>query len=305
MSYIDYAERGRNAPWRYVVGLVGAVLAAILGGAAIVVVLTLLHLFPADFVQNIQDAGRPERFYPANGVAFGLVLLALVLMLHVLHGKTFRDVVGAWSWRRFGQGVAIWSVLLIVSALIDFLIRPAGFRLTASRQTLALAAAAIGGLSIQTFVEEFVFRGYITQGLMVALRRPLPAAVISGALFGAMHIPNGAPQAISATVFGVALALIAIRSGGIAFSYGLHSANNLFGAVVLVSSGDAFRGSPGLVTQSTPDLMWWDVGIGFVCLTIVTAAVLRSRPGLAEDPSSRLPISSRKKASSQTRARRA
>jgi len=50
------------------------------------------------------------------------------------------------------------------------------------------------GAAIQTFAEEFVFRGYLTQGLLVATRRTIPTVLISGALFGAMHIPNGLPQ---------------------------------------------------------------------------------------------------------------
>jgi hypothetical protein len=73
--------------------------------------------------------------------------------------------------------------------------------------------------------------------------------------------------------------VIAIRTGGIAFTYGLHLANNVFGAVVLISSGDAFHGSPGVITQSTPGLMWWDVGVGAVGLLAVAAWVIFPRRG--------------------------
>ena len=51
----------------------------------------------------------------------------------------------------------------------------------------------------------------------------------------------------------------------------------LFGAVVLISSGDAFRGSPGILTQNTPQLMWWDTAVGAVGLVLVAVWVSRSQ----------------------------
>ena len=135
---------------------------------------------------------------------------------------------------------------------------------------------------MQTFAEEFVFRGYATQALLLATRRVPLAALLSGLLFGAMHIPNGAPQAVGATIFGVVLSLIAIRTGGIAFTSGLHLANNLFGAVVVASSNDAFHGAPALFSQNTPQLMWWDTAVGALALAALLFGVMRrpaSGPG--------------------------
>ena len=131
---------------------------------------------------------------------------------------------------------------------------------------------------MQTFAEEFVFRGFASQGLLLATRRVLPTALISGLLFGALHIPNGPSQAVSATIFGIVLSVIAIRTGGIAFTYGLHLVNNLFGAVVVASNNDAFHGSPALFSQNTPQLMWWDTAIGVAALVAVAVLVLRRRP---------------------------
>jgi membrane protease YdiL (CAAX protease family) len=275
--YLEHALRGHNAAWRYVVGFVGALVLAIISASILIIILQLFHLLPADFAQHLQDASQPTKFYPATGALFGLLLLSFVAAARMAHGKRFTDIIGAWRWRLFVQGLAIWIVVLLAATLIDFLIAPTGFKVTANAQTLTLAAVALGGLAVQTFAEEFVFRGYLTQGLLVATRRVIPTALISGLLFGAMHIPNGWPQAASATVFGIVLALIAIETGGIAFTSGLHLANNVFGAVVLISSGDAFRGSPGILTQNTPQLMWWDTAVGAVGLVLVGAWVSRSQ----------------------------
>jgi membrane protease YdiL (CAAX protease family) len=272
--YLAHALRGRNAPWRYLVGFLTAIVVMTLGAVAIAA-LQAARLLPFDFTKGLQDPGQAAAFYPATGLLFGLLLLGFVVAARLIHGKRFTDVIGAWRWPLFVQGLAVWIPVLAAGTLIDFLIAPAGFTVTANAQTPKLALLALGGLAIQTFAEEFAFRGYLTQGLLAGTRRIIPTVLISGALFGAMHIPNGLPQAVSATVFGVVLAWIAIRTGGLAFTSGLHLANNLFGAVVLVSADDAFRGSAGVLTQSTPHLMWWDTAVGAVGLLLVAAWVYR------------------------------
>ena len=124
------------------------------------------------------------------------------------------------------------------------------------------------------------FRDYITQALLLVLGRSLAAAVASGILFGALHIPNGVPQAANALVLSVALSLIAVRTASLAFGWGLHLVNNMFGAVVVVSASDVFHGSPGLFTQTAPQLLWWDVVAACVATVLLTLLVLR-RPALA------------------------
>jgi membrane protease YdiL (CAAX protease family) len=117
----------------------------------------------------------------------------------------------------------------------------------------------------------------MTQGLLLLLKKPLPAAIMSGLLFGSLHIANGIPQALNAIAFGIICALIAIRTGGIALTFGLHLANNYFGAVVVVSGSDVFKGSPGLITQTTPQLLWWDLFLAVVVLAAVPWLIFRQR----------------------------
>ena len=151
--------------------------------------------------------------------------------------------------------------------------------------TASLAAAALAAIAVQTFAEEYIFRGYLTQGLFLAFKHPLPAAVVSGLVFGSVHIPNGASQALNAVVFGFICAMIAIRTGGIALTWGLHLANNYFGAVVVVSANDAFKGSPGIFTQNTPQLTWWDLFLGVVALAGMLWLIFR-RPYFAANTDS-------------------
>jgi membrane protease YdiL (CAAX protease family) len=277
-TYLEYAARGEVAWWRYLASVVLALLLAVLGPAAVVLALTLIGLWPPCLMRTAQDPAHPIAFFLFNGAVFLAVLAAFAAAARLIQQKRFGDIVGAWSWRKFGSGFGIWGVILLAATALDVAIAPAGFRFAASADTPALVLAAGLGLVVQTFAEEFIFRGYATQGLLLATGRIAPAALLSGLLFGAVHIPNGAPQAVSATIFGVILALIAIRQRGIAFTFGLHLANNLFGAVVVASSADAFHGAPALFSQSTPQLMWWDTAVSAVGLTAVAWLVLRRAP---------------------------
>jgi membrane protease YdiL (CAAX protease family) len=277
MSYIQYAAVGRNAAWRYIVGTGLAVFTSIALGVAVLTPLMIASVVPADSVASWMSPANPVAFMAFNGAAFALVLAGFVVAARLLHGKRPGDVVGAWRWRTYAAGAGAWIATLVVLSLIDLAIAPHGFSLSASPATLGLAAAAVVALSVQTFAEEFVFRGYLTGALLLAFRRPLPAALVSGLIFGAVHIPNGWPQAAGATVFGVFLALIAIRTGSLAFGAGLHFANNLFGAVVLASRNDVFAGVPAAFTQDTPHLMWWDTIAGALALAVIAGLVLRAQ----------------------------
>lgn len=281
---LEFASRGRNAWWRYILTLILACLLTFILLVLAGIGLGALHALPPDFARQMQQPKDATTFFLGIGAVFGVLALALAVAARIIHGKRAKDIIGLWRWRYVLLGLVVWTGAGFGLALIDVFVAPHGFAVTASAGSVALAGTAFIGLSIQTFAEEFIFRGYLTQGLLLAIKRPLPAAIVSGLLFGALHIPNGIPQALVAVIFGIISALIAIRMGGIALTYGIHLANNYFGAVVVVSTGDVFNGSPGLLTQNTPQLMWSDVALTIVALLGLLWLVLRTRFFESDNP---------------------
>ncbi len=275
--YLAHALRGKTAGWRYSVVIVSGIVAGLLLGAILIVAATLAGALPADTLAELTRPEHPVVFFGANGVIFGALVAGLALAARLIQSKRFGDIVGAWSWRLVALGAAIWLAVQILATASDYLIAPGSFTVTAGAGFAPLAVAALLGLGVQTFAEEFVFRGYLTQGLLLGTGRPWVAATLSGILFGALHLPNGWPQAANALLCGVAWAMIAMRSGGIALTWGLHLANNLFAGVVVVSAGDVFKGAPGLLSQSTNHLLWWDTTLSAVALGATLCWVLRLR----------------------------
>lgn len=270
-----YAQKGRHGWWHYPLTLVLATLATLVLSMLVLLPLMLTGVLPADFLAHMQSPDQPAAFFITTGASFGFIVLGLAAAVAVVHRKSPLDLLGAWRWSDFAVGLSLWLMVLLVLTAIDFALAPGGFRPAANAATTALILWSVPTLLIQTFAEEYLFRGYLTQGLLLAIRNPVVAAMISGLIFGVAHIPNGLPQTVFATIFGVVLALLAIRTGGLAFGVGLHFVNNLFGAVVVVSGGDVFKGAPGLFAQNTPHLMWWDVAAAAASAAIVLAVVWR------------------------------
>ncbi|ESQ74123.1 CPBP family intramembrane glutamic endopeptidase [Asticcacaulis sp. AC402] len=275
MTFLDYAARGKNNGWRYVLGWILALSVGTVVAVVIAIPAVLLTGRPLEVAQQMQSPQNPVLFFGFLALVFGALLLGFVAVVPLLHGKTPRDIVGRWDWPGFFTGGLVWLAVLTVMTGIDYLLRPAGFTWTAERLSVTAVAVTCLALAIQTFAEEYIFRGYLTQGLLLATKQPMTASLISGLIFGACHIPNGLPQAVWATFFGVVLALVAIRTGGLAFGFALHMVNNIFGAVVVVSDNDVFKNAPALLTQRTPDLMWWDTVAGVLILTVAAVIVIR------------------------------
>jgi len=274
-AFLELASRGKNAWWRYVAVVI---LACLIAGAltfAGSLALASAHLIDTHTIAALQHPTNAPVFFLGVGATFGVLLIGFAIAIALLQRKRMADITGPWRWRLFLTGFVIWLAVEVVGTFLDFLLAPHGFSLTVSHATLALALFAAAGLAVQTFTEEFIFRGFLTQGIFLLLKRPVLASVVSGVLFGTLHIPNGAPQAVSAGFFGIACSYIAIRTGGIALTYGIHLANNAFGAIVVISADDVFKGSPGIFTQNTPHLLWWDAAVSALAFAGVAALAAR------------------------------
>jgi membrane protease YdiL (CAAX protease family) len=265
-TFVELAARGRTAWWRYLATLCLACVLAFVIATLAFLGLAVLHVAPSDLAAGLQQPNHPLLFFGGTALIFGALLAGLIAAARLVQDKRVLDIAGHWTWKMFFCGAGIWFAVQLAAALADYAIAPRDFTIVVTHNTAAAALYAVAGLSVQTFTEEFVFRGYLTQALLLATRRSLVAAVLSGLLFGLMHVPNGMPQAVSAAAFGTVCSFIAIRTGSIAFTVGLHFVNNIFGSVVVVSAHDVLAGSPGLIAQNSPQLVWWDAAVTVIAL---------------------------------------
>lgn len=106
-----------------------------------------------------------------------------------------------------------------------------------------------GVVVLAPICEEVFFRGFVQRA--TEAYGGTSAYVITGVLFGAMHILNGMNNLLPATLLGLALGYLAYRTGSLWPSVAMHMGTNLmsrFGVVIW----------PGLATGA--GLPWWLLG---------------------------------------------
>jgi len=254
-----------------------AIALAIVIVLAVLIPLLFAHLLDQEAVRAMQSPSEPVPFFTWIGGIFAAALLGFAIAIRLIHKKPPRDIIGRWRWSLFLTGAGLWLAVVVAGTAVDYVLHPSGFEWTGYRLSAPYVATVVAALVVQPFAEEFVFRGYMTQAFLHWLKNPVAASILSGLLFGAWHIANGIPQAVAATVFGMVTAYVAIRTGSIAATYGIHLVNNLFAALVVVSASDIFHGSPALWTQITPELLWGDVAFECVALLVVLIVFARRK----------------------------
>ncbi|ESQ74979.1 CPBP family intramembrane glutamic endopeptidase [Asticcacaulis sp. AC402] len=281
-TFLDHALEGRHAFWRYLVAVLIAFVIQTVVSVVYVMVVVASGVSMADLQSRLTDPSQPMIFFPLIAISFGAWLIGFGLGVMWLHRKSPMRLLGNWTWAGFVLGLVVWLVVLIANVAVDYGLRPEGFTLRLTPVDPIVIGLIVVALFIQTFAEEYIFRGYVTQGLLKINRNIWFVTLVGGLIFGALHIPNGIPQAVSAGAMGIAFTWITLRTGSIAFAAGAHFINNLFGAVIVVSGVDVFKGAPGLITQTTPDLLWWDVGFAAVAMVLIVLVLARRLPPMVD-----------------------
>jgi hypothetical protein len=102
-------------------------------------------------------------------------------------------------------------------------------------------------IPLQTTAEELLMRGYLFQGIGVALKSRLAPLLITSISFGLLHSFN--PEVaklgyglISVYIItGLFLGIITLMDQGLELSIGFHAANNLVIALLVTSDWTAFQ----------------------------------------------------------------
>ena len=119
---------------------------------------------------------------------------------------------------------------------------------------------AIFLLPIQTSCEELLFRSYILQGIKMRTKKNSVAVLISGLMFGAIHIGNpeiakiGYHIIVYYMLVGVFLALISLFDNGIELALGYHAANNVFAALMITNNWQAFQTDAVFMDNADPGM---------------------------------------------------
>jgi membrane protease YdiL (CAAX protease family) len=192
-----------------VVGIVGAIFGASLDHAPPAVNIAATVVQDAAFVGTaLLFAGRAGRVLPAQ---FGFTRTRLWRAVGWM----------ALAYLAYGMLSAVWAQLVHTHEKDNL---PTS--LGVDESTVALVAVCVLVTVIAPLAEETFFRGYFF-GALRNWRGPWPAALLTGAVFGAIHA-GSAPAVflVPLGVFGVALCIVRWQTGSLLPCIALHATNN-------------------------------------------------------------------------------
>jgi len=236
--YLDLAQQGRNAWWRYA-----------LGALTIAFFWLVLGYVPYLLLVGTGLSDRLLEYLAVNFSIF-MMLAGLVLTVKLIHRRPLLTLVtpeARVDWLRMARGALVWTVIAAVIVGLEHVLFPERYYLSFDPERFFLFLALVLVLTpIQAGTEELVFRAYAMQGLARLTRRPALLAVVSSLIFTVPHLLN--PEVhehgtliMAANYFaiGMLLATITLRDGRLELAIGLHAVNNVFLALVANYEGSA------------------------------------------------------------------
>lgn len=193
-----------------------------------------------------------------------LVIFFFILLLWVkfINKQSIRSLTTARSqvdWKRIFFSFGLWSVVTIAMTAVTYFAAPEHFEINFKPVPFAiLACIAIIMVPMQTSFEEYLFRGYLMQGIGIVSKSRLTALLTTSILFGVMHIANPEVEKLGYILLfyyigtGLFLGIITLMDDGMELALGFHAANNLVTALLVTSDWTALQTDSILKDYSEP-----------------------------------------------------
>jgi len=215
------------------------------------IAILLLDLDVNEIIKNEISTKGVNRFFVESMVPFVIGIVFLFLWVHFLHKQSIKSLTTSRpkvDWKRVFFSFSTWALFIIVSTLLLYFNNPENFVLIFNpSKFFGFLILALLLIPIQTSFEEYLFRGYMMQGLGLATMNKIYPLLITSFLFGIMHISNPEVEKMGYFVLiyyigtGLFLGIITLMDQGIELALGFHAANNLIGALLLTADWSAFQ----------------------------------------------------------------
>lgn len=280
MHFLERALDKTNNFGKYVLIAIIFIVANIIGSIPLIIV-ALVHGakmggIPSEFLNTMDFTLlgiSPNIALMLTLLTFVFALFACILFIKILHSRSFSETINGTKkvrWNRVFIGFGTWLLFMLIFLIVNYAVDPDNFTFQFDiKSFLPLLLITLLFIPLQTTCEEFLFRGYLTQGVAAWTKNRWLAVIIPAILFGLMHIANTEvseygfwvtmPQYI---IFGLIFGLISVLDDGIELAMGMHAANNIF-ACLFVTFDASTLPTSALFHQKTMHL-----GIETIVLTV-------------------------------------
>ena len=260
MNYIQQAYKGQLGMWKYLIipilffGLMGLNF----------MVMVLLDLDVEKIIQTEIENKGATRFLIESLIPFAVGLVAVFLWTKFIHQQSITSLTTSRKkidWRRVFFAFLLWGIITSVFLMIDYFSSPENYQWNFNlNKFLILLVIAVVLIPLQTSFEEYLFRGYLMQGLGVTTKTRWFPLLFTSIVFGLLHIANPEVSKLGYELLvyyigtGFFLGIITLMDEGLELALGFHAANNLFTALLVTSSWTIFQTDSVLLDVSEPTL---------------------------------------------------
>ncbi|EDP70593.1 hypothetical protein FBALC1_07538 [Flavobacteriales bacterium ALC-1] len=267
MNYIQQAYKGLHDGWRYVVGTIIIIIFVIVGQIPFTVAAIFeaknqgTSLFEMD-ESTMMSVLEPNLNLFLMLLSFAIGLIGIFIVNKWLHKMTITQLTTSRKkidWRRFWTIFFAWGIFSSGLVLLDYYMSPEGYVWNFDFNKFAiLAIIAIVMVPLQTSCEEYLFRGYLMQGIGIAAKNKWVPLLVTSVIFGMLHIANPEVEKLGYVIMiyyigtGLFLGIMTLMDEGLELALGFHAANNLFTALLVTADWTAFQTYSVLKDTSDP-----------------------------------------------------
>ena len=278
--YIEQAYKVLHDWWRYLLGVVIAIVGIGIFSVPHGLAVAMKQMSGEVDMDRMQDVNYLMGLFESNlNLVFLLLpfaggLIGLFLAVKLLHKQSITQLTTARSkidWKRFWFAFILWGIVSSGMILIGYFIAPDDFVVNFNlKPFLILCVIAILLIPIQTSFEEYLFRGYLMQGIGVLVKNRWFPLLVTSTVFGLLHIANPEVDVMGNQIMifyigtGLFLGILTLMDEGMELALGFHLANNLFTALLVTADWTAFQTHSVLKDMSDPT----EAGLGEIIVPV-------------------------------------
>lgn len=265
--YISQAFKSLHEWWRYLIGLIIIIIAVFIGQVPFTVAVLIKAFANGESLLDLNEKNLMTLLEPNLNLflmllSFAIGLLGLLLVVKYLHRQSFTALTTSRhkiDWKRFWFIFILWGIVSSSFVFLDYYMDPESYVINFQWQPfLILCIIAVLLIPLQTSFEEYLFRGYLMQGIGVVLKNKWAPLLITSFTFGLLHIANPEVDKLGSIIMvyyigtGLFLGIVTLMDEGMELSLGFHAANNLFTALLVTADWTAFQTHSVLKDMSDP-----------------------------------------------------
>ena len=269
MDYLKQTYKVLHDWWRYLVGVIVIFVAwQIVGMIPLLVFLGIEMVNGAALTTDISAMAEllgNNLFLFLMLISFAVGLVGVIMSSKYLHKQSFIHLTTARKkidWSRFWFIFIVWGIFSVGSTILSYYFSTDDYVYALNvKPFVILCAIVVVLIPLQTSFEEYLFRGYLMQGLAVTFKNRWLPLIITSVGFGLLHGLNPEVDKLGPIMMvfyigtGLVLGIMTLMDDGLELALGFHAANNMFTALLVTSDWSALQTDALLTYTADPQKM--------------------------------------------------